>query len=933
MMPFLKQVAADLLKHHQPEDVVVVFPNRRASLFFNKYLSQVTNQPVWAPQCITIEDLFQACNDLIYADNITLVFELFQIYRRHIPTNEPFHEFFYWGNMLVSDFDTIDKNLVNANHLFRVVRNLKEIDSLFDFLTESQRAFLRNFWTNALHKSSDDKFMITWEKLYPIYSEYKASLRKSGMAYPGMVYREVVEKEKFRELYSNKTMVFVGFNALQVTESRLIRVLADEYGARIYWDLDHYYMEDERQEAGRFFRGYMKDRVFQKTFPEHFPENIVKEKQLDIYAASTITDQVKMIGIKIGELLSQDVKPEQIAIVLPDENLLFPVLNSLPENLSRLNVTMGFPIRDTPVYSLSENILLLQEKYMRNDQKVYRDIVRIILGTEIILNCHDGDKKKEIRQLIQQDDLYFHLHQIADISPLCARIFRQIPDGSILDYLKDVIQIIYDWYEQQEHFLLEKEYLSHLTAHLGRLSQLLKENSIQVDVPFFRQLFRQLANEMRIPFSGEPLEGLQVMGVFETRNLDFQYVFFMGLNEGVFPSVENSSSYIPFSVRKAFNLPTTDQQDSIFAYLFYRLLQRSQHLHLFYKTGSDDIRDGEQSRFLLQLEIESGLPVRRHTISSDVKVNQNPLNEIEKSDYVLHQIDRFLQEGISPTALNNYLDDPITFFLQSVMRINTPENKNRIIDARHFGSLLHKSIEYLYQYFEGQTLQQNQLLQIRGSVSGAIKLAFRDYFKKNERKSSSFEYEGHHLVVKSVIENFVNRIVDLDFNALPLKIISNEARYNVDLATTDGFAFRFKGNIDRVDQVGDVIRLIDYKTGGDKRDVRGELADLFIPIEKRNKAALQTLAYAFLYQRNHPENQMKLLPGLFISKELFKKDFDYRIMINKQPIVDAKPYIPLFEKELIRLVEEIRNPTIPFRFNERAERPDMESIQFAFMRK
>lgn len=924
--PFLKEIAADILQK-KPDDWVLVFPNRRAGLFFNRYLAELTLKPIIPPVQSTIEDLFQQLGSANYADRLTLIFELFSVYRKFLPASEDFDSFYSWGDMLLSDFDSIDKNLVNPRDVFRVVHNLKEIDAMFDYLTESQRNFLSEFWSSIKIREKANEFLQVWDKLFPVYEAYNKVLEAKGMAYPGMLYRKVGKSEwDSAQLYPGKRIAFIGFNALQTAEKRLILKLLEAGRTEVFWDLDKYYFQDKKQEAGKFLRDYASIRSLSRTFQPNQPDNLVKSKNIYSYAATTFTAQVKKAGELLRSVMEQeDFRPEETVVILPDENMLLPVLHGLPDLTHKLNVTMGYPVKDSPVFAFFLRLLHFQERDIRNDQRIFRSVIREIVTFELFASLQDDSQAKKMKELVDSGQLYFYLHEVKQISPVSEMIFKSVEEDQVPHYLLRIAEFIFEQKDVYESRSLDVELLGFFISRFRQLIELLKVHQLAVSKKFFRKLFLQVGKNLRIPFTGEPLNGVQIMGVFETRLLDFKNVFILGMNEGIFPSVSMGNSYIPFNVRKAFGLPSVDQQDSIFAYLFYRSIQRADNIYLFHKTGSEDVREGEPSRFIHQLNTEFPHTIHSFTIQDEVVIKKAPLDQIEKSEKIMQMLDEYLARGLSPSAINTYIEDPLSFYLKYIARLEQLEDDSDEIDARVFGQLLHLSMEFLYKPYEGKLIQLTDFFSFESAITGSVESAFRKFYQQKD-KQSGFPFQGHQLVVKNLLEEYVRRILEIDKRNVPFEIIEVEMNIKLPLILEDGTKIVFKGYIDRVDRVGDTVRLIDYKTGKDDKHF-SDVASLFTYQQGRNKAALQTLAYAFLYKHQYPEDGAALCPGLFNGRELFDSAFDHRLIFDKVPVDDARSFLPDYEENLIRLIEDMRNPNKPFTRNPDKELKNEDSVQ------
>ena len=617
MKPFLLELAEKIVKGHpRLEELTMVFPNRRAQLYFRKHLSSLLDKPGFAPQLLTIEDFIGKFSVLQIPDKLELVHRLYKSYYKVLGrqvgeplATEPFDQFYFWGDMLLHDFDEVDKYMVNADQLFKDLSNQKELDSSFDFLTEEQIKFLRSFWGNFDEDltANKQKFLYVWRQLTEVYHTFRKELKEDGLAYEGMLHREVAEQEPRN---GKGVTIFAGFNALTSAEEKIISALVDRGEAEVYWDIDHYYVNNNTQEAGFFFRHYQQHPVLSKTFPKNVPANFNAKKSVKVIGAALHVGQAKIMAQLLKEQLGNGIDPEDTVIVLPDERLLLPVLHGISGAVDKLNVTMGFPLMSTPMFNLIEFLIELQSN--RRDEYFNHRQVLSILGHPYVVSINPSYANNRRKEIIENNRIIVHHSELASGPELYPLMFKQINREELMSYLRDVI---YRIGTLSSITPLDKEYAFHFLKLINRLEEVTREinpappemtpaKQLQAALKSFMRLFRQLVNVQKIPFSGEPLKGVQVMGVLETRNLDYKNIFVLSLNEGALPSSGNKASYIPYNIRKAYSLPTAEHQDAIYAYLFYRTLQRAENIFMFYNTETDVLGQGEMSRYLQQIQFE-----------------------------------------------------------------------------------------------------------------------------------------------------------------------------------------------------------------------------------------------------------------------------------------------------------------------------------------
>ncbi len=950
MKPFLHELAHQIYqKYRSFDNLTIVFPNRRAIIYFRKHLSAQLNKPAFAPRMMTIEDYFTSLSDLLVPDKLDLVYKLYEVYNEVVLAGnrsidnkvEPFHEFYFWGEMLLRDFDEIDKYLVVARHLFQDLRYQKELDSSFDYLTVEQREFLQNFWgTFDEHLTENKKkFLNVWNKLNPLYDAYRERLFREKLGYEGMVQRIVVEKipEILKDRSSN--VIFAGFNALTKAEEKLISLHVERGLSEVYWDVDEYYLNDNKQEAGKFFREYQTHPTLGKTFPGDVPANFTSglheadgstKKSIRVFGAAHPLSQAKLMAQVLQEQIKKGIDPENTIIVLPDEKLLLPVLHSVSGYVEKLNVTMGFPISATPVFNLIE--LLVDLHIHRKGLDFNHRQVLALLGHPYIIAEEAGAANAKRKEILSRNWVYIPSGYLASETQLHRLIFSSEEKG-LLPFLREIITAIANIKTITE---FDKEYLLYFIKLLNQIEGITGDayhislgvsnshrhpKSVINSLKAFLRLFRQLVQTFRIPFSGEPLKGLQVMGVLETRNLDFKNVFILSLNEGSFPSFGGKSSYIPFSIRKAYSLPTAEHQDAMYAYLFYRILQRSENIFLFYNTETDVLGQGESSRYLKQLMYEGRLPLDKKVLHDPIQPSLVSPVVISKDEKVIEALTMLSQgnpkfKGISPSALNTYIECRLRFYLRHVAKVKEPDEVEEDLDARVLGNFLHLVMEKFYRSLQqkkgNNRVEPGDFENLPNVVDSLIDQVFvRSYHLDPDKQ---VEYQGQRLVVREVVKRFAIRILNMDKEYAPFHIELLEQGgldYEVNLNQYPGKVI-VSGKIDRVDRKGDLIRVIDYKTGKDKLDFEN-VESLFRRDNKRNKAAFQTLLYALLYKNNSLQKPAgKIVPGLINRMNLFDDDFKFGFKMGKEFLENADPLLPEFQNHLKQLLEEIFDPSTPF---------------------
>ncbi len=929
--PFLQQTAGYLYSTFGDElqDCCMVFPGRRAGLFFSDYLTSLTEKPMWSPSIMSINDFFIHLSQLEVADPVLLIYELYQTYKQYVKIPEPFEDFYYWGEMLLKDFEDIDKYMANAKGLFQNLSALKSLTGKYDYLTDRQKEAIKSFWDSFDPDNpsrSQKAFLALWEQLQTVYEQYRDKLRNQSLAYEGMVYREVAEKlEKGEEIpeLKWKKVAFIGFNALTRCEEVLFSRLKNDDTGLFFWDTDRYYVDNDTNEAGFFIRQNIKK---YPSPPGHeVPDNFcADDKHIECFASTTDIGQAKIAGQLLQNLHgNEDPGYNKTAMVLADESLLMPLLYAVPENINQFNVTMGYPLYKTPVYSLAINLVDLQRNStIINDKKVfhYRDVLNLlrhqflteVLGEESlhVFNTLTG------RNMIYIDPAELHKNAVFQ------RIFTAIDaPGKVFDYVMDVLYFISgrmatDDEEKLTTDAINREYIYHLYRAVKRLKDIFIKEQMETTFASFSRILERVMRTIRIPFTGEPLAGIQVMGILETRTLDFENVILLSANEGILPATGQSASFIPYNLRRGFNLPVIEHTDAIYAYYFYRLLQRAKHVYIIYNTKTDGLKTGEMSRFVSQLKYESPLPVKENVLIHNIHFSSSKPVVVKKNDDIMKKLYNYTAEenvvtAFSPSALNKYIACSLRFYFNYIAGIDEQEEISEEVNPASFGNIFHDVASKIYKDMlnkevAGKDIQT--LIRNNEMISSFIRESFIEIFFK---KGNKHLVAGRNLIIEEIIKKYIIRLLNNDMNYAPFYLLGLEKKITMPLQvkTPDGIKkVWLRGMIDRVDSKYDTVRIIDYKTGQVKNTFNG-VPSLFLMNDSNHRdEVFQTLFYCMLYSSIDDTSALK--PLLYPVKSQHADVTE--IKEGSTVVNDYRPYANEFKTELNNLLSGLFDPGIDF---------------------
>lgn len=971
MNTFLQYVARDILAKHPEglQDVAVVFPNKRASLFLNQALMEAAGHPLWSPAYITISDLFRAHSQLQVPDPMQQVFSLYQVFGELTGSPESLDHFYSWGQLLLSDFDDIDKNMADAQKLFI---NLEEWQQMrdFSFLNERQRQSLEAFFGKVMDDTAlQQRFNDIWRYLGPMYEAYRTRLREEGLAYEGMLYREVVEQQNIDFHY--KHYIFVGFNLLQKVEQRLFGMLKDMGRAEFYWDYDVYYLNhkaDRNNEAGKYIARYLdlfpnelsKERISEGLAREDIYDNMSRPKDITYVSAPTENIQARAIAdwLHQGDRLKDGVRT---AIVLCDESLLPTVIHSLPDEVHDVNITTGYPLQYTPVSSLVALLLDLQlrgrvagtEKYrLRQVQAICRHPYAKFLGDDCKAILEDLAEHKQYfptrsyltegrneAMLVLFEDLQPHDGRL-DLLPWMARVLKLVGIGSGNDNDPLMHESIYRMYT----LLQRLDELMAVQAGEGVPSEAIIESGKQpVTTLILKRLLSQVIQSTTIPFHGEPAMGLQVMGVLETRNLDFDHVLLLSCNEGKLPKGINDASFIPHSLRHGYELTTVENKVAIYAYYFYSLIQRACDVTMSYNVSTEGGHTGEMSRFMLQYMVENARrqPIRRIALQTSQEATHVLKTPIEKDAEVMKKLMSI--DYLSPSAINRYLRCQLQFYYNTLcgLREQDDDDDDDVTNA-DFGNIFHHAAQLIYDELSSHCSRPvsremiEALKKDRRRLEGFVDQAFEAELFKVSNPKAKPQYNGLQLLNRNVILLYINRLLDYDARHAPISILALEKGY-YDFVTFDANGqpkkLRYGGMVDRLDGIlvngRPMVRVVDYKTGRPLSTRPKDLDEVFneeFVDSKHTAYYLQAFLYSAIIRHapsgtDNPELAKvaghPVAPALLFIRQAAAEDYDPTLSFavargKTEPISDIETLRPTLLTKLQALLSDIYNPSLSF---------------------
>lgn len=918
--------------------IVVVFPNKRAALFMNEYMARMAGKPMWSPAYTTISELFGKHSEYVVGDSIKLVCDLHKSFVKCTGIDETLDHFYGWGQLLLTDFDDIDKNMADADKIFCNLKDIHELDDL-SYLTDEQRELLKRFFANFCHDQETElkkRFLSLWSHFGDIYHDYNQRLRNQGIGYEGAIYREVATRKDIEFEYD--TYIFVGFNLLQKVEQELFANLKKAGKAHFYWDFDTYYMPRNNSAytnaAGKYIAMYLED------FPNELDvcsadiyQNMRRPKDVSFVMASTENIQARYASQWLREE-GRCLAGRKTAVVMCDEAILAPIIQSLPPEADKVNITSGFPLGMTPIASFVSLLLDTYTSGIAGKGTCYR----AQYASKLLRHAYTryiSDKANDVYATIKEQHLVYPDQATLTMNGEdqgLALLFKTINIGNVhlLHHVETIIKLIGVNAKDTEDAFLQESVFRMYTI-INRLEQLAANGDMDVDINTLRRLIKQLIAAATIPFHGEPVVGIQIMGVLETRNLDFKHLLLLSCNEGNMPKGVNDSSFIPYAIRKAHGLTTIDNKVAIYSYYFHRLLQRAEDITIVYNNTTDNGHTGEMSRFMLQMMVDGQQKIKHYNLLADNSPIAHKPKSVSKAGSIKEKLDGM--KSLSPSAINRYIKCPLMFFYQYVASIKEPDCEDDVVDNRMFGNIFHKSAQLIYDdimshnngRIEKASIQK--YLNTKGLLESIVDRAFNEELFKVKNSMRSPYYNGLHLINRKVLIEYLRQLLHSDQRTAPFEMLALEDAVYTQIAfeTEDNNVrkIRIGGIIDRLDRVTDArtgvstIRVVDYKTGFQATRKIKEIEEIFSDMnisQKHSDYYLQAILYSLIVDNSTKYNKQKdcVSPALLFVKQASKENYDPVLEIDSQKIANVREYKVEFEQHLKEVLHDIFNTNLPF---------------------
>ena len=911
---FLGKIATVIIQDYSAKlaETTIILPNKRAKVFLIEALKNETTETILCPEIISIEDFVQDVAAIRSVDSIELLFEFYEVYlsvteKQH---QQSFELFANWAKTLLQDFNEIDRYLLDPAHVLSYLKDIEDIKK-WGIEVENKTKLLENY--------------IDFWKLLPLYydSLYNHLLNKA-IGYQGLIYREAVNNlNHFSNTVSKRSFIFAGFNALNAAEEKIVQHLLALDQAKIYWDVDQTFLNDPYHDAGLFVRRFKENwKHYKSNIFEWIADDFSQPKNIQIIGTPKTIGQAKLAGSIIENIITENPATalDKVAIVLGEENLLMPILYSLPSSVGSLNITMGYSGKNNPSQILISKLFKMHTNALSRKSEsyvfYYKDVLDILTHPLVEPYAHSGN----LVRIIKENNYTFITHQrILELNPdhseLFKLLFRKWDSGSIAvlqNVSKLLLLIKENFNNDNEEEKIAKAFVFAVFKVINKLISYYSQHRHIDNIDTLHAIYKQVIDVAEVSFEGEPLRGLQIMGVLESRVLDFDTVIVTSMNEGKFPAGKSQNSFIPYDVKNELGLPTFKEKDAIYTYHFYHLLQRAKNIYLIYNTENDGLDAGERSRFITQLEVEKQ---KKHQVTFDIYNPVLPSTAyqpmvVPKSEAVMDRLKEIALAGFSPSALTSYIRNPIDFYFQKILRIREVEEVEENIALNTLGTIIHETLKALYSPFIDKFIAESDLENcfklLDDEVLKQFKLVYKEGEIKKGRNLLAFE------VAKRNVSNFLKMELDSLKNGDAVKIIALEETYQRELNHPAlPFPVLIKGNVDRIELRNGRIRIIDYKTGKVEKSNVVLKSWNGLTQELKNDKIIQVLAYAFMFEKEAGDIPIEV--GIISFKNLksgflpfgFKEEKELNNTVTNEIL---KNYL----EEIVILLNEIFNMNVPF---------------------
>ncbi len=913
MTSFLFDALKDLEQNYSDiSKLTFILPSKRAGLFLKHEIQKISQRTIFAPEILSIEEFVEELSQLQSISNSDLLFEFYSIYQKITPKEEQdtFDSFAKWGQVLLQDFNEIDRYLIPQKQIF-------------DYLSAIQNI---NHWSSENNQTEFiKKYLLFWNKLSTYYDDFVTSLINKNIGYQGLIYREAVENiESFIQNTKDTFYIFIGFNALNTAEETIIQELLQNELALIYWDIDEIFINNPKHDAALFTRQHKNNwPYFKKHSFKWVTNNYSKPKNISVVGIPKNVGQAKYIGELLLQVQEDNTSLKQTAIVLSDEDLLLPVLNSIPNSVGSINITMGFPLKSMPLASLFERLFKIHK--VSGNSFYYKDIVSVLthqfIRPLLIVDKHDFGI--EITQYINKNNIvYLNTNTLVEIAPKTESLLKLLFadwKSSIEKVLSNCSELIFKIKahldEDKTGNKLSLEYLYRFHILFNEISRLNAEYKHIADISSLHTVYKELLRTETLDFQGEPLEGLQIMGMLESRVLDFETVIISSVNEGILPAGKTNNSFIPFDVKLENKLPTYKEKDAVYTYHFYRLLQRAKNVFILYNTEADALLGGEKSRFIAQLQLENIHSINHQIIAPKVPKIEKKINIVEKTNTLVQDIFTVAKKGFSPSSLTNYIRNPIDFYYQKILKIKEFEDVEETVAVNTLGTVVHNTLEDLYKPFINTFITTEIIKGLIKKVEGRVTHHFKMEYKDGDIS------KGKNLIVYEIAKRYVLNFLDKEIadlnggNTIKILQIETTSTIEIEIPTLE-FPIKLTGKVDRVDAYNGVTRIIDYKTGN-VQQTQVEIVDWedITTDYKKYSKSFQVLMYAYLIYHSKQIN-LPIEAGIISFKNLSSGFLKFGQKVSergrKKDTLITQETLERFEFELKQLISEICNPEIPF---------------------